>query len=162
MGLQPDSHLQVGMKAPDFTLPGVPLGDFQLSQAVKVSPVVLYFYVFDFGQLCNIVMLDMIKHRPSFDDLGVQFVGISVDEVRMHVAFKTKFKIPYTLLSDDEGEVAKAYGVLMETGLYLNMATRALFLIDDEMTIRYRWVALDPAWEPDMEEVLDAIRDMDR
>jgi peroxiredoxin len=48
----------------------------------------------------------------------------------------------------------------METGLYMRMSTRALFLVDEGMIIRYRWVALDPAWEPDMDDLLESIHEM--
>lgn len=160
MTIQPDSHLKVGMKAPDFCLPGSPTCDFRLSQEVKNGPVVVHFYVSDFGIMCNIVMKTFVKYKDEFDDLGVQFVGISVDDPPLHGVWKGKLKIPFKLLSDEEGKVAKEYGVLMEDELYFKLANRAVFLVDKEMEIRFRWVAHDPAYEPNYEEVMEAVRDL--
>lgn len=160
MTLQPDSHLQVGMKAPDFRLPGSPIGDFRLSDELKKGPVIVYFYVSDFGPLCNMVMKRLQENKGSFDELGVQFVGISVDEPRMHGVWKERLKVTLRLLSDENGQVAKEYGVLMEDELYYKMANRAVFLVDEKGVIRYRWVALDPAYEPDYEAVVQAARDL--
>jgi peroxiredoxin len=158
MTLLPDSHPKVGMKAPDFTLPSSPPGDFRLCKEVKKGPVVVHFYVSDFGIMCNLVMKAFIEHKDELDDLGVQFVGISVDEPRLHGVWKGKLKIPFKLLSDEDGQVAKEYGVLMEDELYFKLANRAVFLVDGDMEIRYRWVAKDPAFEPNYEEVMEAVR----
>lgn len=156
----PDSHLKVGMKAPDFCLPGSPPGDFRLSQEAKKGPVVVHFYVSDFGIMCNIVMKAFVEHKNELDDLGVQFVGISVDGPKLHGVWKGKLKIPFRLLSDEEGIVAKEYGVLMTDELYFNLANRAVFLVNEDMEIRFRWVAHDPAYEPNYEEVMEAVRDL--
>lgn len=158
MTLQPDSHLKVGMRAPDFSLPGSPPGDFRLSQEVKKGPVVVHFYVSDFGVMCNIVMKAFMEHKDEFDDLGVQFVGISVDDPPLHGAWKGKMNIPFKLLSDEGGKVAKEYGVLMEDELYFKLANRAVFLVDKDLVIRFLWVAHDPAYGPNYEEVMEAVR----
>lgn len=159
MPIQPASHLKVGMKAPDFCLPGSPPGDFRLSDEVRKGPVVLHFYVSDFGIMCNIVMKSFVEHDGLYDEMGVQFVGISVDDPPLHGVWKKQLKIPFRLLSDEEGKVAKDYGVLMMDDLYFKLANRAIFLVDEEMIIRYLWVAHDPAYAPDADEVLKAVRD---
>jgi peroxiredoxin len=160
MTLQPDSHLKVGMKAPDFCLPGSPTGNFRLGDELKKGSVFVYFFVSDFGPLCNIVMKNFASRKDEFDRKGVQFVGISVDDPRMHGVWKESLKIKVRLLSDEEGEVARSYGVLMEDELYFKMANRAIFLVDSGGIIRYRWVAKDPAYEPDYEAAFEAVRSL--
>ena len=85
-------------------------------------------------------------------------MGISVDDPPLHGVWKGKMNIPFKLLSDEEGNIAKEYGVLMEDELYFKLANRAVFLIDKDMVIRFRWVAHDPAYGPNYEEVMEAVR----
>lgn len=160
MTIQSDSHLKVGDRAPDFTLNGSPPGDFTLSKEIKKRPIVLYFYVSDFGIMCNIAIKALVDRKGELDRHGVELVGISVDDPRMHGIWQEKMKIPFRLLSDTDGLVSRMYGVLMMDGLYQKLSNRALFLIDQQGIIRYKWVAKDPAYEPDTEGLLAAIQEL--
>jgi len=162
MTIQPDSHLKVGDRAPDFTLNGSPPGDFTLSKEIRRRPIVLYFYVSDFGIMCNIAIKALVDRKDELDRYGVELVGISVDDPRMHGIWQERMRIPFRLLSDTDGRVSRLYGVLMMDGLYQKLSNRALFLIDQRGIIRYKWVARDPAYEPDVGGLLGAIGEMSR
>jgi peroxiredoxin len=66
-------------------------------------------------------------------------------------------RIPFPMLSDFDGAVAARYGILCgEEGYLKGRSNRAIFIVDSELRARYVWVAEDPSYEPDYEEVFRA------
>ncbi|MFP4545272.1 MAG: redoxin domain-containing protein [Methanomassiliicoccales archaeon] len=147
------------MKAPDFSLTQDDEETFRLEEELGRNPVILLFYPSDFGIICSIEMREFHEMCGRLEELGIRVVGVSIDHTRTHRAWKQKLRIPFRLLADEEGEVSRLYGVYLEEemGMLKRMANRAVFLIDQEGTIRYRWVAPEPATSPDMEEVGEAV-----
>lgn len=142
--------VEVGDAAPDFTLRGVHGGeitDYTLSEYTRNGPVMLGVYVYDFSpvctaQMCQLSDMDWFKYKK---DLSI--FGIATDGPYSHMEFAEQEEIGYPLLCDTNGAVLKQYGVLNEEidGLK-NVPQRALFLINEEQRIAYRWVA-DDNWE---------------
>lgn len=115
-----------GDMAPDFTLKGHDDKDYTLS-TLRGRKVVLIFYPSDFSPTCTEQHACMRDDLKAFQNVDAQVFGISVDRHWTHKAFAKEMGITYPLLEDfhPKGEVAKKYGVYVETGV----ARRATFII---------------------------------
>ncbi len=149
---QTKDRIDVGMKAPDFTLPSqsgemVSLGDF------LGKPVVLFFYTKDNTLGCT---KEVCAFRDSFEELSnldAEVIGISSDSVNSHRGFAEKYKLPFTLLSDQGGKVRKLYGVPSTLGIF---AGRVTYVIDGEGVVRHIFSS-QIAVEKHVEEALKAL-----
>ena len=122
--------LKVGDVAPDFTLPDQNGKTVSLS-ALRGKNVVLYFYPKDFSIGCTKEACNFRDAYEDFTEAGAQVVGVSGDSVESHRKFIEKYLLPFTLLSDEGGDVRKLYGV---TGFLL--PGRTTFVIDKIGIIR--------------------------
>jgi peroxiredoxin Q/BCP len=131
----------VGDKAPDFTLPTDGGGRLALKE-LKGKIVVLYFYPKDDTSGCTAEACAFRDSLPDFSKVKAKVVGISRDSVASHDRFKTKYKLPFPLASDEEGKVCAAYGTWVEKSMYGRKymgIERATFLIDSKGVIRGVW-----------------------
>ncbi len=133
--------LEVGDKAPDFTLPTD--GGRKVSlKALKGKTVVLYFYPRDDTPGCTAEAYAFRDSLPDFSKVKAEVIGISRDSVASHEKFKKKFKLPFPLASDEDGKVTDDYGVWVEKSMYGKKymgIERATFLIDGKGVIRDIW-----------------------
>ena len=133
--------LELGDKAPDFTLPTDGAGSVTLSK-LNGKKVVLYFYPKDDTSGCT---AEACGFRDSFPDYGgtdAVVIGISKDSVASHDKFKKKHGLPFILASDTGGDVCEKYGVWVEKSMYGRKymgIERATFLIDGAGTVRGAW-----------------------
>jgi thioredoxin-dependent peroxiredoxin len=145
------SLLAEGSAVPEVTALGsdgkpVSLGSF------RGKFLVVYFYPLDFAAGASAEAEEFRADYASYRKLGASIVGISTDDPRTHQEFATKYKLPYPLLSDRGGEVARAFGVPLTGG-----ATRhATFLVDRRAVVRKVWPKVRP-WGHSA-EVLTALR----
>ena len=124
--------LEVGMIAPDFTLPdkdgnSVSLSDF------RGKRVVLYFYPKDNTPGCTRQACAFAGAYEAFRSIGVEVIGISRNSIASHVKFAEKYSLPFVLLADPELDAIKAYGVWQEKKLYGKASmgvVRTTFIID--------------------------------
>jgi peroxiredoxin Q/BCP len=133
--------LKVGDKAPDFTLPTDGGGSISLKE-LKGKTVVLYFYPRDDTPGCTAEACAFRDSLPDFSKVEAEVVGISRDSVASHDKFKKKFKLPFALASDEDGNVTEAYGVWVEKSMYGKKymgIERATFLIDGKGVILDIW-----------------------
>lgn len=134
--------LDVGDKAPDFTMPTDGGGEVSLAK-LKGKPVVLYFYPRDDTPGCTKEACGFRDALPDFSGAGgVEIIGVSRDTVAKHDKFKAKYDLPFTLGSDESGAVTEAYGVWVEKNMYGKKSMgieRSTFLIDGEGVIRGVW-----------------------
>ena len=129
--------LEVGTKAPDFTLPDKDGNMVSLSD-YRGKKVVLYFYPRDNTPGCSRQAVAFAAAYPEFQALGVEVIGISKDSVASHQKFAQKYELPFMLLSDKELGVLQAYEVWQEKKLYGKVSmgvVRSSYLIDEEGTI---------------------------
>ncbi len=134
-------NVEVGDKAPDFTLPADGGGKVAL-KALRGKTVVLYFYPKDDTSGCTAEACAFRDSLPDFSKVKAEIVGISRDSVVSHDKFKKKFKLPFPLASDEDGKVCQAYGVWVEKSMYGRKymgIERATFLIDAKGMIRGVW-----------------------
>jgi peroxiredoxin Q/BCP len=133
--------VEVGGKAPDFTLPSDGGGKVSL-KALKGKTVVLYFYPKDDTSGCTAEACAFRDTLPDFSKLKAEIVGISRDSVASHDRFKQKHQLPFPLASDEDGKVCRAYGVWVEKSMYGKKymgIERSTFLIDAKGIVRGVW-----------------------
>jgi peroxiredoxin Q/BCP len=116
----------VPYKAPDFELDGVKLADF------KGKWVVLYFYPKDDTPGCATEACSFRDARDELTALGVEVVGVSMDDANSHEKFKTKYNLKFHLLSDPSKKVIEAYGAWGKKMFGKEGVLRKTFLIDPE------------------------------
>ena len=134
-------NVEVGDKAPDFTLPADGGGEVSL-KALKGKPVVLYFYPKDDTSGCTAEACAFRDTLPDFSKVKATVVGISRDSVASHDKFKSKYHLPFPLASDEDGKVCEAYGTWVEKSMYGRKymgIDRSTFLIDGKGVIREIW-----------------------
>ncbi len=133
--------IEIGDKAPDFTLPTDGGGKLALSK-LRGGKVVLYFYPKDDTSGCTAEACGFRDSFPKFGKVEATVIGISRDSVASHDKFKKKYELPFTLASDEKGEVCEAYGVWVEKSMYGRKymgIERATFLIDEKGVVRGIW-----------------------
>ena len=130
--------LEVGTKAPEFSLPDQD-GVMRSLADWRGQKVVLYFYPKDMTSGCTSQACSFGEMYPQFREKGAVVVGVSEDTVESHKRFQEKHSLPFTLLADPEMEVLKAYEVLVEgltkTGRISRKVVRTTYLIDEEGVI---------------------------
>ena len=103
--------LEINTIAPDFSLPDETEKTHTLAD-FSGSWLVLYFYPKDDTPGCTQEACTIADAYDEFEKLGVSVVGVSKDSPASHAAFKEKYKLPFTLLSDEATTVLAAYGAL--------------------------------------------------
>ncbi len=146
-----------GSKAPDFTLAATPdqkisLGDF------RGRPVILAFYPADWSPVCGDQMSLYNEVLPEFKRFNAELLGISVDGVWCHSAYRQNRNLHFTLLSDFEpkGQVARDYGVYRNSD---GVCERALFVIDGNGRIAWSYVS-PIAVNPGADGILKALENL--
>lgn len=128
--------VEVGSKAPDFTLNDYNREKVSLASFQGVKNVLLVFYPFAFSGICTGELCQVRDELADYQNDRVQVIGISVDSPFALKAWAAKEGYEFPLVSDfwPHGEVAKAYGVFNEAS---GMANRGTFLIDKEGVVRF-------------------------
>ncbi len=129
--------LEIGTKAPDFTLPDQN-GDMRSLSDWRGKKVVLYFYPRDMTAGCTKQACSFGDLYPQFQEKDAVVVGVSKDTVASHKKFEEKYGLPFTLLSDTEKEVLQAYDVWKEKKMYGKVSmgvVRTTSLIDEQGVI---------------------------
>ncbi len=134
--------LEEGALAPNFTLNDDAGNEITLSKID--APVVLIFYPADWSPVCSDELSVFSAARHFFEDRGAQLLGISVDGMWCHKAFRSQRNLSFPLLADFEpkGAVARSFGVYREGD---GFTERALFVLDREK--RVTWSEISPVGE---------------
>jgi peroxiredoxin Q/BCP len=130
----------------------------QRGEPVKLSDfrgrnLVVYFYPRDDTPGCTIEGREFAEMNDQFDALDTTIVGVSIDSAESHRAFAEKHALPFVLLSDPEGKLINAFGVMRD-----GAAERATFVIDREGRVRRSFRNVKPRGHA--REVLNFIRSM--
>jgi peroxiredoxin Q/BCP len=134
------SKIEVGKKAPQFTLEGTG-GSWSLSDGAG-GTVVIYFYPRDNTPGCTQEGEDFTAAYAQFKKAKTLIFGISADSLAAHEKFKQKMAFPFELLSDPDQKVCKLYDVIQEKSMYGKKflgIERSTFLIDGEGVLRHIW-----------------------
>ncbi len=154
--------VKAGDPAPDFVVPlaNGEVSEFAFADAFpEQAPVVLAFFPGSFTSVCSHEMSTFQERLSEFEDAGATIYGVSVDLPFSQNEFRDELGLQFAFLSDSDRQLVDAYDVAMDFGhLGVNdVAKRAVFVIDDDMTVSYAWVSDDPGVEPDYDEVLEAV-----
>ena len=129
--------LEIGQKAPEFSLPDQN-GEIRNLKDYRGQKVILYFYPKDNTPGCTKQACSFGELMPQFRKKGAVILGVSKDSVSSHKKFEEKFGLPFTLLSDTELSVIKAYDVWKEKKNYSKVTmgvVRSTYLIDENGVI---------------------------
>jgi peroxiredoxin Q/BCP len=148
--------LQVGQQAPDFTLPADDGSVFKLA-GLKGKRVLVVFYPGDATPVCTAQLCEYSEGLAEFEGLNCEVVAISADDEASHVAFKQKQGLKFPLLVDRDLAVAKKFGATGLMGL-----KRACFLLDETLVVRYAHVETLALFRRSREELVAALKAMDR
>jgi peroxiredoxin len=150
----------VGQKAPQFTLVNTDLKAVSLADFAGKN-VVLAFYPAAFTGVCQKELCTFRDALNDFTSAKTAVVGVSVDSPFANKEFAAKNGLNFPLLSDITRDVIKQYDVVFNdlAGVKgFTVAKRAVFVIDRQGMIRYKWVAPEPKVEPNYAEVTAAVK----
>jgi peroxiredoxin Q/BCP len=144
--------LKVSNKVPDFTLVADNGKPFKLSSKIKKN-VLLVFYPGDGTPVCTNQFLDYSKKEKEFNDLKVEIIGISSNDVESHKKFKKDHNIPFTLLADVDAKVAKEFDCFGWFG-----TKRGVFLINSSLELKYSHIESVSIFKRSANELLESIK----
>jgi thioredoxin-dependent peroxiredoxin len=147
MGKQIELELQEGDLAPGFTAATNGGGKVSLSD-FKGKHVILYFYPRDNTPGCTLEACAFRDEFAAVKKKGAVVLGVSTDSAASHDKFTEKFKLPFTLVADEDKKIVQAYGVWGQKtflGRKYQGTYRVTFLIGPDGRIKRVWPAVKPA-----------------
>jgi peroxiredoxin len=146
--------VEVGAKAPDFSLPDQDGNEVSLSDFAG-RKLVIVFYPGDFTSVCSDQLSVYQEVLGEIESKGAALLGISVDSSDSHRVFREQLNLEMPLLADfhPKGDVARAYGVYSEK---YGKSARALFLVDEDGVIRWAYES-HPLKVPGANLIFDAL-----
>jgi len=152
-----DPCIKVGDVAPDFILPGTDGEDIHLYDLLD-NNVVLVFFTDTFTLVSTGLAGSFLKLHESLSGLGVTFIGIATEPLTTLQTFIEDQGIPFTMASDFDRAVSKAFGVFAdELGLLRCVARPSIIVIDTAGMIDYFWVGHEEESFPKVETIADRI-----
>jgi peroxiredoxin Q/BCP len=130
--------LKEGQKAPSFKLKDQTGKEVSL-ESFKGKNIVLYFYPKDDTSGCTKEACNFRDEFPKFSKIDAVILGVSPDSVESHKKFAEKYKLPFSLLSDEKKEVLEKYGVWQEKSMYGRTymgVVRTTFIINEKGIIK--------------------------
>jgi peroxiredoxin (alkyl hydroperoxide reductase subunit C) len=131
---------RIGDAAPDFKAITTQ-GELQFSQWQGDKWVILFSHPADFTPVCSTELTEFAKRSKEFDELNTKLIGLSVDSIHSHLAWRENLKsifdvqIAYPMIADIDMKVAQAYGMI-HPGASATATVRAVFVIDPKHVIR--------------------------
>jgi peroxiredoxin Q/BCP len=125
--------VSVGDPAPDFTVTSHDGQEIRLSDYRDKKVVVLFFYPKDGSPICTKEACAFRDAFEDFVDAGAVVIGVSGDSAASHREFAAAHRLPFVLVSDDDGSLRRAYGVAKTMGL---LPGRVTYVIDQEGILR--------------------------
>jgi peroxiredoxin Q/BCP len=144
----------VGGAAPGFDLQDQN-GDRHSLDDYQGTWLAIYFYPRDDTPGCTTEACNFRDNIYAFKAIGAEVVGISVDDVKSHKEFATKYKLPFTLLADEGGKVSDAYGVLIDYKM-MQIASRQSFIVNPEGVVVKHYEEVNP--EEHTQQVLEDLK----
>ncbi len=133
----------VGSKLPELRASALS-GEFKRSKFAGKN-LVLYFYPKDNTPGCSVQAADFRDHHQTFVKLNTTVVGVSRDSLKSHENFKTKFDLPFDLISDADETLCAQFAVMKMKNMYgkqVRGIERSTFVIDGSGTLIHEWRGL--------------------
>jgi len=151
--------VQVGQEAPDFTLKDTDTQDVALSGFRGEKNVVLLFVPFAFTGVCTSELCSVRDNLDAYSQLDAEVLGISVDSPFAQKQWKEKENLNFTLVSDFNRDVSKAYGAQFEELMgFSGVAKRAAFVIDKAGKVQYAEVLASPRDLPNFDKIQETLQ----
>ena len=134
-----NGNVKIGMRAPDFEAETT-MGTIKLSN-YRGKWVVLFSHPGDFTPVCTTEMIAFSKMAHCFEQLNTSLIGLSIDSNASHLAWvydiycKTGIKIPFPIIADRNGTIARKYGMI-SNDVSTTETVRNVFIIDDKGIVR--------------------------
>jgi peroxiredoxin len=146
--------LQIGQKAPEFTLYDNDKNKVSL-EGQKGNNVLLLFFPLAFTRTCTAELCSIRDNMNTYNAIQAKVFGISVDSLYTLSKFKEAQNLNFSLLSDFNKEVSQSYGVLYETFSYgmKGVSKRAAFVIDKQKNIQYVEVLENANEQPNFDRI---------
>jgi len=144
--------LETGDKAPDFSLIADNGKPYKLSSKLK-GKALLVFYPGDGLPVCQRQLCDYRDGFEKFSSLGVDVIAISADNIDYIKSFKKDNELPFTLLSDTDGEVAKMYDSFGWFGV-----KRSVYLVDKDLEVKYKHIESVSIYSRSVDELTEMIK----
>lgn len=128
----------------DFTLAATGGANFTL-YPIRTKSLVIFFYPKDNTPGCTTEVQQFRDLYPAFQAADCEVLGLSRDSIKSHENFKSKFTLPFELLSDTEETVCNLFGVIKQKKMYgkdVRGIERSTFVLDQKGTIRKEWRGL--------------------
>lgn len=150
--------LEVGQLAPDFTLFDSDKNEVTLS-AQRDHNVLLLFFPLAFTSVCTAELCSVRDNLSWYNNVNAKVFGISVDALQTLAQFKKDQNLNFTLLSDFNKDVSRAYDSIYEMfGFNMKgVSKRSAFVIDKEGVVRYAEVLENAGLQPDFEKIKDIL-----
>ncbi|MBS0372857.1 MAG: peroxiredoxin [Proteobacteria bacterium] len=129
-----------GSPAPLFSLPDADMEMFDLASVLGSRHVVLYFYPRDNTPGCTRQAIDFSDHDADFEQERCMVIGISPDDCLTHADFRDQHGLSVGLLSDEDGEVCRLYGVWLSAvvdGVAKRSVRRSTFIISSDGVVQH-------------------------
>lgn len=158
--------INVGDKAPDFTLPDTNLKPRSLKD-FKGKKAVLAFFVGAFTAVCTKEACSFRDSTARLTELNAQVIGISVNDPVTNKAFAEENHLTFPILSDSNLRVIRMYGMELpeinkpKGDLVAKRRSRAIVILDKNNIIRHKWIAKSPTNEPDYREIEQILQQID-
>ncbi|MTH17738.1 redoxin domain-containing protein [Flavobacterium sp. LC2016-01] len=151
--------LNIGMEAPEFSLPVTPDQNISLSE-LRGKKVILAFYPADWSPVCGDQMSLYNETLKYFKEHNAELLGISVDGKWCHLAYSRDRNFHFPLLSDFEpkGAVSELYGVYDKD---LGECQRSLYVLDEKGIIRWNYKS-PIGVNPGADGILNALEELDK
>ena len=105
------ANMELGDALPNFKLMDQNGAEFNTAKDLKNKACVIYFYPKNFTPGCTAEACSFRDNFQDFTDAGVQVIGISKDSQQSHEKFAKRYQLPFRLLADPKGQVARIFGV---------------------------------------------------
>lgn len=153
--------IEVGAKAPGFSLPATTGEDVSLTDYVGERPTLLLFFPLAYTSVCTDELKIVRDDLEYYRSRGVEVLAASVDSPLTLKEWAEKLELDYPLLSDFNRTAAPKYcGFYDDFGGLKGVARRSAFLIDTDGVVRYRWISDDPGVLPDFEGIKKALEEV--
>lgn len=129
---------------------------FDVTEYLEKKPLVIYFYPKDFTPGCTKEACSFRDRYEDFKELGAEVIGVSADSETSHKRFAKKYNLPFTLLSDQNGQLRKLFGV--KKNLLGLIPGRETFIFDRDGKLVLRFNSLNA--EPHIRKALKTLKDL--
>ncbi len=146
--------LEIHQKVPDFELLDEEGKPFKLYEQKK--PLLIVFYPGDETPVCTAQLCDYRDGIQEFRDLGIDVIGINKDSIVSHQNFKKKYHLPFTLLSDPEGKVAKMFDCVT----FIGTIKRAVLLLNSNKELVWYHKETLSLFRRTKEELIEVIKNL--